>query len=309
MHAVHAIVNSGTITWTGRRVVAMAVKTIGFVGTGVMGRGMIRNLMKAGFTLQVFNRTKSKADDLIAEGAVWKASPAETAAGADAVITMVGYPEDVASVYFDNGIIDHAKPGACLIDMTTSSPQLAEKIDKAAAAKELYALDAPVSGGDVGAREGTLSIMIGGDPQIAERLMPVFQAMGRKIVYQGKAGSGQHTKMANQIAIASNMIGVAEALAYARRAGLDADKVMESIETGAAGSWSLSNLGRRMLKGDFAPGFYIKHLIKDERIALESSESLGLATPGLALSKKIYDELAANGEENSGTQAIYKKYL
>ncbi|MCO7125547.1 NAD(P)-dependent oxidoreductase [Sporolactobacillus shoreicorticis] len=286
----------------------MAVKTIGFVGTGVMGKGMIRNLMKAGFTLQIYNRTKSKAADLISEGAVWKSSPAKTAEGADAVITMVGYPKDVASIYFDNGIIDHAESGAYLIDMTTSSPQLAEKIYQAAAEKGLHALDAPVSGGDVGAENGTLSIMIGGDAQDAETLAPVFQAMGQKIVYQGKAGSGQHTKMANQIAIASNMIGVAEALSYAKHAGLDTDKVMESIETGAAGSWSLTNLGRRMLKGDFEPGFYIKHLIKDERIALESAETMGLDTPGLALSKKIYDKLAEKGEENSGTQAIYKKY-
>lgn len=286
----------------------MAVKTIGFVGTGVMGKGMIRNLMQAGFTLQVYNRTKSKAEDLLAEGAVWKSSPAEAAEGADVVITIVGYPKDVASVYFDNGIIDHAKSGAYLIDMTTSSPQLAEKIYEAATEKGLHALDAPVSGGDVGAQNGTLSIMIGGNQEDAEALAPVFQAMGKKIVYQGKAGAGQHTKMANQIAIASNMIGVAEALGYAKHAGLDTDKVMESIETGAAGSWSLSNLGRRMLKGDFEPGFYIKHLIKDERIALESAEAMGFETPGLSLSKKIYDELAEQGEENSGTQAIYKKY-
>ncbi|BBO00244.1 NAD(P)-dependent oxidoreductase [Sporolactobacillus terrae] len=286
----------------------MAEKTIGFIGTGVMGKGMIRNLMKAGFALHVYNRTKSKADDLIAEGAVWKASPAEAAEGADIVITMVGYPKDVASVYFDNGIIAHAKAGAYLIDMTTSSPQLAEKIYRVAAPKGLHALDAPVSGGDVGAKNGTLSIMVGGDAHDAEAMTPVFQAMGQKIVYQGKAGSGQHTKMANQIAIASNMIGVAEALAYAKHAGLDTDKVMESIETGAAGSWSLSNLGPRMLKGDFEPGFYIKHLIKDERIALESTQAMGMDAPGLALSKEIYEALADQGEENSGTQAIYKNY-
>lgn len=286
----------------------MGEKVVGFIGTGVMGRGMIRNLMKAGFKLCVYNRTKSKADGLLAEGAVWKESPAAIAEAADVVITMVGYPKDVESVYFDNGILDHAKPGTYLIDMTTSSPQLAEKISDAAKGKELRSLDAPVSGGDVGAENGTLSIMIGGEKEDAEAMAPVFQAMGKKIVYQGKAGSGQHTKMANQIAIASNMIGVAEALSYAKHAGLNTDKVMESIETGAAGSWSLSNLGRRMLKGDFEPGFYIKHLIKDERIALESAKSMGLDTPGLALSKKIYDELAEAGEENSGTQAIYKKY-
>ncbi|WP_332238218.1 NAD(P)-dependent oxidoreductase [Sporolactobacillus sp. KGMB 08714] len=286
----------------------MSEKAVGFIGTGVMGRGMIRNLMKAGFKLYVYNRTKSKANEFLAAGAVWKANPAAVAETADIVITMVGYPQDVEAVYFDDGILDHAKPGAYLIDMTTSSPQLAEKISAAAQEKGLHALDAPVSGGDVGAQNGTLSIMIGGEKEDAETMAPVFRAMGKKIVYQGRAGSGQHTKMANQIAIASNMIGVAEALSYAKHAGLNTDKVMESIETGAAGSWSLSNLGRRMLKGDFEPGFYIKHLIKDERIALDSAESMGLDTPGLALSKKIYEQLADAGEENSGTQAIFKKY-
>lgn len=286
----------------------MEKQIIGFIGTGVMGRGMIRNLMAHGFALQVFNRTKAKADPLIEEGALWKETPAAAATNANVVITMVGYPKDVETVYFDNGILDHAKKGAYLIDMTTSSPQLAEKIYQAAKEKELHALDAPVSGGDVGAEKGTLSIMIGGDQADANTLMPVFEAMGEKIVYQGPAGAGQHTKMANQIAIASNMIGVAEALAYAQHAGLDTDKVMESIETGAAGSWSLTNLGRRMLKGDFEPGFYVKHLIKDEGIALDSARSMDLETPGLALSKEIYDALAASGEADSGTQAIFKKY-
>ncbi len=286
----------------------MEGKIIGFIGTGVMGSGMVRNLMKAGYRLQVYNRTKSKADALVAEGAAWRDSPAAAAEGADVVISMVGYPQDVETIYFADGILDHAARGTYVIDMTTSSPQLAEKIAAAAEEKGLHALDAPVSGGDVGARDGSLSIMIGGKKEDAAAMMPVFRAMGKKIVYQGQAGAGQHTKMANQIAIASNMIGVAEALAYAKQAGLDTDKVMESIATGAAGSWSLSNLGPRMLKGDFAPGFYVKHLIKDERIALESAKQMGLATPGLALSKKIYEALAAAGEENSGTQVIFKKY-
>ncbi|MFT8872831.1 MAG: NAD(P)-dependent oxidoreductase [Sporolactobacillus sp.] len=285
------------------------MQTIGFIGTGVMGAGMIRNLLSHHFTLHIYNRTRSKAEPLLAAGAVWKGSPAEVAASSDAVITIVGYPQDVEAVYFKDGLLEHASSGGYLIDMTTSSPQLAVRIHEAAKARGLHALDAPVSGGDVGAREGTLSIMIGGDEADAALLQPVFQAIGQKIVYQGPAGSGQHTKMANQIAIASNMIGVAEALAYASRAGLDADRVMDSIATGAAGSWSLSNLGPRMLAGDFAPGFYVKHLIKDERIALESAETLGVSLPGLALSKRIYDELARQGEGNSGTQAIYKKYM
>lgn len=274
-----------------------------------MGKGMIRNLMKAGFSVNVYNRTKNKADELVEEGAVWKDSPAAIAEVSDVIMTMVGYPQDVESVYFDDAILDHAKAGSYVVDMTTSSPQLAEKIYAAAKEKRIHAVDAPVSGGDIGAQNGTLSIMAGGDETDVDALMPVLRAMGQNIVYQGKAGSGQHTKMANQIVIASGMIGVAEALAYAKYAGLDEEKVMKSIAGGAAGSWSLSNLGPRMLKGDFEPGFYIKHLIKDERIALESAKKMGLDTPGLALSKQIYDELAAQGEENSGTQAIFKKYM
>lgn len=287
----------------------MSEPVIGFIGTGVMGKGMIRNLLRAGFSVNVYNRTKNKADELLEEGALWKDSPAAIAETSGVIITMVGYPQDVESVYFDDAILDHAKPGSYVIDMTTSSPQLAEKIYAAAKEKGIHAVDAPVSGGDIGAQNGALSIMAGGDEADVEALMPVFRAMGKNIVYQGKAGSGQHTKMANQIVIASGMIGVAEALAYAKYAGLDEDKVMKSISNGAAGSWSLSNLGPRMLNGDFEPGFYIKHLIKDERIALESAEKMGLETPGLALSKQIYDDLAAQGEENSGTQAIFKKYV
>ncbi|MFD2616303.1 NAD(P)-dependent oxidoreductase [Terrilactibacillus laevilacticus] len=286
----------------------MSKPIIGFIGTGVMGQGMVRNLFKAGFNVNVYNRTKEKADELVKEGATWYGSPAEIAEASDIIITIVGYPKDVESVYLEDGILAHAKIGAYVIDMTTSSPQLAEKIHEEAEKRGIHALDAPVSGGDVGAKNGTLSIMVGGDKEDFEAVKSVFEAMGKNIVYQGKAGAGQHTKAANQIAIASGMLGVAEALAYAEHAGLDPETVLSSISQGAAGSWSLSNLGPRMLKGDFEPGFYVKHLIKDMKIALSSAESLNLDTPGLSLSEKLYEELAASGEENSGTQAIYKRY-
>jgi 3-hydroxyisobutyrate dehydrogenase len=288
----------------------MNKKTIGFIGLGVMGKSMARNLLKAGYPLFVYTRTKEKAADLLNEGAVWKETVAALAKEVDVIITMVGYPRDVEEVYFgDNGIIEHAKEGTYLIDMTTSTPSLAERIYEAAKAKKMYALDAPVSGGDIGAREARLAIMVGGDEAAFHECKPIFEVLGKNIVLQGKAGAGQHTKMCNQIAIATNMIGVCEALAYAKRAGLDLVKVLESISTGAAGSWSLSNLAPRMMVGDFEPGFYIKHFIKDMKIALEEAERLGLQLPGLELAQSMYEELAAKGEENSGTQALYKKYL
>ena len=286
------------------------MKTIGFIGLGVMGKSMARNLLKVGYPLLVYTRTKEKANDLIAEGAVWKETVAALAKEADVVITMVGYPKDVEVVYFgEEGILANVKEGTYLIDMTTSTPSLAEKIYKAAKERNVYALDAPVSGGDIGAKEGKLTIMVGGDEEVFFACKPIFEALGTNIVLQGKAGAGQHTKMCNQIAIASNMIGVCEALAYAKRAGLDPFKVLESISQGAAGSWSLSNLGPRMLSGDFKPGFYVKHFIKDMKIALEEAEKMNLQLPGLALAKSMYEELAKAGEENSGTQALYKRYV
>jgi 3-hydroxyisobutyrate dehydrogenase len=281
---------------------------IGFIGTGVMGKSMAGHLLKAGYPLYVNTRTKEKAEGLLDQGARWAENPAELAKECDVVITMVGYPQDVESIYLGKeGLIAHAKPGSYLIDMTTSCPQLAKKIAATAAERNIAALDAPVSGGDVGAREARLSIMVGGDEEAFENLQPVFSKMGTNVVYQGQAGSGQHTKMCNQIAIASGMIGVCEAVLYAESAGLRPELVMKSIESGAAGSWSLSNLAPRMLQGDFAPGFYVKHFIKDMKIALESAEGMGLLTPGLALAKKLYEELAEMGEENNGTQALYKR--
>ncbi|GAJ38836.1 putative 2-hydroxy-3-oxopropionate reductase [Parageobacillus caldoxylosilyticus NBRC 107762] len=286
------------------------MKAIGFIGLGVMGKSMARHLLKAGYPLLVYTRTKEKANDLIEEGAVWKETVAELAKEADVVITMVGYPQDVEEVYFgDEGILANAKEGTYVIDMTTSTPTLAKKIYQEAKKRNIYALDAPVSGGDIGARQGTLTIMVGGDEEVFSACKPILERLGTNIILHGKAGAGQHTKMCNQIAIASNMIGVCEALAYAKCSGLDPFKVLESISQGAAGSWSLSNLAPRMLSGDFKPGFYVKHFIKDMKIALEEAEKMNLQLPGLELAKSMYEELAKAGEENSGTQALYKRYI
>lgn len=280
---------------------------IGFVGIGVMGKSMARNLQKAGFPVIVYTRTKEKALDIIAEGAEWATSPKEVAERANVIITIVGYPSDVEEVYLgENGLINHGKADTYLIDMTTSTPTLAKKIYEAAKVKGMHALDAPVSGGDIGAREAKLSIMVGGEERNFKEVEPIFQALGTNIVYQGKAGAGQHTKMCNQIAIASNMMGVCEAVVYAEKAGLDPNTVLKSISSGAAGSWSLSNLAPRMINGDFNPGFYIKHFIKDMNIALEEASNMGMETPGLQLAKSLYAKLAEQGEENSGTQALYK---
>ncbi|MTW85583.1 NAD-binding protein [Virgibacillus dakarensis] len=283
--------------------------TIGFIGTGVMGKSMAENLMNAGYTLSVYTRTKEKAQLLLDNGAAWKNTVAELAKGADVVISMVGYPQDVEAVYFgENGILENAREGTVVIDMTTSKPALAKKIYQAAAEKNIHALDAPVSGGDVGAKNGTLAIMAGGDQEIFDQVLPIFNVIGSEIILQGEAGAGQHTKLCNQITIASNMIGVSEAIVYAKKAGLDPTRVLDSITTGAAGSWSLSNLAPRMIQGDYAPGFYVKHFIKDMTIALESAEEMGMSTPGLSLSLKLYKELAEKGEADSGTQALIKLF-
>ncbi|PAF20822.1 oxidoreductase [Terribacillus saccharophilus] len=285
------------------------IKKIGFIGTGVMGKSMSRNLMQAGFELAVYTRTKAKAEELIDAGAVWHDTPASLAASVDAVITMVGYPSDVQEVYFgENGIIHHARPGTYVIDMTTSKPALAEEIHSEAKDKGIYALDAPVSGGDIGAQNGKLAIMVGGDADAFQAVLPVFEAMGENIILQGPAGFGQHTKLINQVTIASNMVGVCEAIAYAEHAGMDPSKVLQSITTGAAGSFSLSNLAPRMIKGDYDPGFYVKHFIKDMKLALEAANEMGMTTPGLELSLSLYERLAENGNEDLGTQALIKLF-
>lgn len=280
---------------------------IGFIGIGVMGKSMAGHLLAAGFPVMVYSRTKDKAAGLIEKGTLWAETPRAVAEKANVVITMVGYPNDVEEVYLgENGLIPNGIPGSYYIDMTTSSPSLAEKIYNEAKKRDIHAIDAPVSGGDIGARDAKLSIMIGGDYDAFEAVHPLLKLLGTNIVYQGQAGAGQHTKMCNQIAIASNMIGVCEAIIYAEKAGLDPETVLKSITAGAAGSWSLSNLAPRMLKGDFEPGFYIKHFIKDMKIALDEAERMDMEVPGLALAKSMYDKLASLGEENSGTQALYK---
>jgi 3-hydroxyisobutyrate dehydrogenase len=288
----------------------MAAKPeIAFIGTGVMGRSMAGHLMGAGHTVHVFNRTKGKASTLLEKGAVWHDSAGAAAAAADIVITMLGFPKDVEETYLGpGGIVEKARKGALLIDMTTSSPLLALRISDAAAARGLTSLDAPVSGGDVGAREARLVIMAGGDAAAFERAQPVFALMGKNIALLGPAGSGQHCKMANQIAGAVGIVAVFEALAYARGAGLDPSKVHASISGGAAGSWAMTNLGPRALAGDFAPGFYVKHLRKDIAIAVASAKELGLDLPGLECARKLYDRVSEKGWDEMGTQVIYRLY-
>lgn len=286
------------------------MSSIGFIGTGVMGKSMIHHLLQRGYTVYVYNRTKEKADSLLTAGAYWCDTPKELVQNVEIVMTMVGYPHDVEEIYFGTeGIIENAKEGTIAIDFTTSTPTLAKRVYEEAKKKGIYTLDAPVSGGDIGAKEGRLAIMIGGEQDVYEVCLPLFEILGENIQLQGPAGSGQHTKMCNQIAIASNMIGVCEAVAYAKKAGLDPEKVLQSISTGAAGSWSLSNLAPRMLTEDFAPGFYVKHFMKDMKIALEEAEKLELPVPGLTLAKDLYAQLIEAGEENSGTQVLYKTYI
>jgi 3-hydroxyisobutyrate dehydrogenase len=280
---------------------------VGFIGIGVMGKSMAGHLLSAGYPMVIYTRTKEKALDLINKGADWVETPRKVAESANVIFTIVGYPYDVEEVYFgDNGLISNGKRGSYLIDMTTSAPSLAIKIFDEAKKRGIHAIDAPVSGGDIGAKNANLSIMVGGEKDAFEEIQPLLETLGSNIVYQGKAGSGQHTKMCNQIAIASNMIGVTEAIIYAEKAGLDPETVLKSISAGAAGSWSLSNLAPRMLNQDFEPGFYIKHFIKDMKIAIDEAENMDMKAPGLTLAKSLYDQLAKHGEENSGTQALYK---
>ena len=278
---------------------------LGWIGTGVMGRSMCGHLIDKGFAMTVYNRTRSRTDPLLAKGARWADSPKAVAEAADVVFTIVGYPSDVREVTLGaGGTLAGAKTGAVLVDMTTSEPKLAEEIAAAAAAKSVHSVDAPVSGGDIGAREARLSIMIGGEAEVVDALAPCWEAMGKTIVRQGGPGAGQHTKMANQILIATNMIGVCESLLYSYRAGLDLPTVLQSVSPGAAGSWSLSNLGPRIIANNFDPGFYVEHFIKDMGIALNEAKRLGLALPGLALAHQLYVALAAQGHSRDGTHAL-----
>jgi 3-hydroxyisobutyrate dehydrogenase len=288
----------------------MNLPTVSFIGTGVMGRSMAGHLLKAGHAVHVYNRTKAKAEDLLAQGATWHESAGAAAAAGDIVITMLGFPTDVETTYLGSqGIIDSAKTGSLLIDMTTSSPVLARRIAQAAGQRGIQALDAPVSGGDIGAKEARLVIMVGGEPTAFQRAQPVLALMGKNVALLGSAGAGQYCKMANQIAVAVGMVAWCEALAYAKRAGLDPSAVHASISGGAAGSWAMTTLAPRALAENYAPGFYVKHILKDIRIALESAAELNLDLPGLAGAKKLYEQVAAKGWEDCGTQALYRLYL
>jgi 3-hydroxyisobutyrate dehydrogenase len=279
--------------------------TIGWIGTGVMGAPMAGHLLQAGFDVSAFNRTRTRADDLVQSGATWRDSPAELARDVDVVVTMLGTPADVRDVILGEGrVLETMREGALLIDMTTSEPSLAVEIHDAAEARGIDALDAPVSGGDVGARNGTLVIMVGGTQEAFAAAQPVFEPMGKTIELQGGPGSGQHTKMVNQLAIAAGMIGVCEALVYGYRAGLDLEKTLETISGGAAGSWSLSNYGPRLLKGDLEPGFKVDHFIKDLGIALAEARRMNVVLPGAALAEQLYVGVRSQGLGQKGTQSL-----
>jgi 3-hydroxyisobutyrate dehydrogenase len=272
-----------------------------------MGKSMCIHILKKGYQLSVYNRTKEKAGELCKEGANWLSTPGDVAAASDVTFTMVGEPADVEQVILGKGgVLERSRPGSVIVDMTTSEPSLARRIYEEAKGKSVSSLDAPVSGGDVGAREGTLAIMAGGDEEAFKRVFPVFELMGKNIAYMGGPGMGQHTKMSNQIVIAAAMVGVVESLLYARRAGLDLDAVIDIIGKGAASSWCLNQLGRRIVKGDFAPGFYIRHFVKDMGIALLEARRMKLSLPGLALANQFYTAAMAEGLETEGTQALYK---
>lgn len=283
--------------------------TVGFIGTGVMGRSMAGHLLAAGCRLRIHNRSRDKAGDLLQRGAVWCDTPAAVARGCDAVFSIVGMPADVAEIYLDaGGLVAAAQPGTVLVDMTTSSPQLAGRIAAAAAARGVLALDAPVTGGDKGAREATLTVLVGGTAEAFERVQPLLALMGKKIVHLGPAGSGQHAKLANQIAIAGTLQGVCEALAYAKCMGLDAARVLDAISGGAAASWQLSNCGPKMLAGDYQPGFFVKHFVKDMGLAIEAAGRAGVELPALKLALERYAELAAAGGAELGTQGLFREY-
>ena len=278
---------------------------VGWIGTGVMGASMAGHVLSKGYSLTVYNRTTAKAQPLVERGAALASSPKEVAERSDVVFTIVGFPRDVREVILGpDGVLAGSKPGDFIVDMTTSEPSLAVEIHEQAQAKGVHAVDAPVSGGDIGAREARLSIMIGGDPEPVEALTPLFEAMGQNIVHQGPAGCGQHTKMCNQMLCASTMVGVCESLLYGYKAGLDLEQVIESIGKGAAGCWSINTLGPRIIRRDFSAGFFVEHFIKDLAIALDEARKTNLCLPGLALVHQLYVALQAQGHGRSGTQAL-----
>jgi 3-hydroxyisobutyrate dehydrogenase len=278
---------------------------IGWIGTGVMGASMCGHLLRQGYRTTVYNRSPSKAESLLAQGAQWADSPCAVAQASDVIFTIVGFPHDVREVVLGSqGTLSGAHPGAVLVDMTTSQPTLAVEIADQARAKGVYSLDAPVSGGDIGAREARLSIMVGGPDPAVQAVWPCLEAMGKTIVHQGGPGAGQHTKMVNQVLIATGMIGICEALLYGWRAGLSLEKVLESVASGAAGSWSLSNLAPRIIRGNFEPGFFVEHFLKDMAIALEEARRMELSLPGLALAQQLYLAVKAQGHGRDGTHAL-----
>ncbi|GCF92341.1 2-hydroxy-3-oxopropionate reductase [Enterococcus florum] len=280
---------------------------IGFIGTGVMGKAMVQHLMTAGHQLNVYNRTKSKANELVEQGAVWQDTPAKVTEQSDIIFSMVGYPSDVEEIYFGTeGIFSNDVSGKIVVDLTTSTPTLAKKIQQMAIEKGAEALDAPVSGGDLGAKNATLTIMVGGNQTAFEQVLPLFEVMGKSVRLQGPSGSGQHTKMANQIMVAATMIGMSEMMAYADKAGLNIADVLDVVGGGAAANWSMANYGPRILNEDYSPGFFVKHFIKDLKIVLDEAEKMSLELPGTALALKLYEELSEEGYDEDGTQALIK---
>lgn len=283
------------------------MKKIGFIGTGVMGASIVRHLLAAGYSASVYNRTKSKTDDLVAQGAIYQATPQKITENSDIIFTMVGYPTDVEEVYYgENGIFSTDVTSKILVDMTTSTPTLAKKIAETAKEKGAASLDAPVSGGDIGAQKGTLTVMVGGDEATYQQVAPLFEKFSSCLNLQGTAGAGQHTKMANQIMIAGTMLGMTELLVYAEKAGLDLEKVIETVGGGSAANWSLANYAPRILKEDYTPGFFAKHFLKDLNIALAEAEKMNLELPETALAQKLYQRLVDQGFGEKGTQALIK---
>ena len=282
---------------------------IGFIGTGVMGCAMAHHFLKAGNELYIYNRTKSKAKSLIEAGATWCDDVKTVAKNAEIIFTIIGMPKDVENVYLNSdGLINNANKNTILVDMTTSTPELAKTIFEAGQAKNIHCIDAPVTGGDIGAKNATLTIFVGGEKETYQKILPFLNTIGKTIVHLGPAGSGQHGKMANQIAIAGSITGMAESLTYAKNAGLDLDTTLNAVGSGSASSWQLNNMGARVIKDDFEPGFYIKHFIKDMKIAENEAKNTGITLPGLKQTLKQYEKLAELGLDHLGTQALYKLY-
>ncbi len=280
---------------------------IGFIGTGVMGSSMVRHLLKNGYTVHLYNRTKAKTDSLVEAGAIWEDSPAKVAEVTDVIFTILGYPQDVEEVYFgEKGIFKSLSADKTVIDMTTSTPALAIRIAEEAKKIGANSLDAPVSGGDLGAKNGTLTVMVGGEQEVFNKIQPLFETFSGDLRLFGDAGSGQHTKMANQIMVAGTMTGLTETLVYAKEAGLNLDEVIKTVNGGAAQNWSLGSYGPRILKEDYTPGFFVKHFVKDLKIALDEAEKMNLDLPSTKLAYELYEKLEANGHGDEGTQALIK---